>query len=591
MSVNGCHIPVTLIVVFLLTIRSVVSSSSNDSASHVVSISSESHFNEVLKLNPYTFVKFFSPLCPHCQHMATAFKTLSTHLETYNTNTSTPRNHTVICAEVDLTKKVNWPLGDRFHINGVPILLLFHGYGNGSSVEEYSGLPTTTAMYNFIVNAIALADAPHMPHFQKVSDIAEFTRIIGKRPLVLSVFHDGCRPTRFYPPRMALPVDEWNQVSASFHLDPSNKFATVSDPSLLVPPFCKTHFQKVAAAYVVAPIASVFATNNTACDTARWFFPGVQDGESLSSFIHTSIVPPGSYAVMTPRNARHIFYSDRPLILVFGETETPSGRSEYQIESLAHFTRNSTFLPVYGRAAAFPDMIEHLREAVGGFNNSSRDGVDDDMEVFAYRTTNRGPVASKLKAKNSLEAWGRLQASVTNTTAAETKAGSVTQLTSARWTALFEQDGRNVLLLLHEGANRQLYKFMSRVARLLRPHAGSLVVASFDQANAARPNWPNLKVVSHVPALVFIAPGQSPVVYEGWWTSRGIARFARDYGAPPTQLGDGLLWSDVALAYAFLLGIATTGYGIVLLGKKKRRRDNANETTNEKQTLTRVKSV
>lgn len=587
-----------IILSFVLAVGLTAAIPRQNETSHIISIYSPSQFDSSLKHYPFSFVKFFSPLCPHCQEMATAFLGLCSQLRVYNVNESTPSNHTVGCLEVDVTKRANGPLADRFKVDGVPMLFLISGPSNDTTAEEYPGQRTTSAMYDFIISAIALHSSPLVPHFETLQQVKDFIHTIGDRALVLSVIHDSFQGLNFFSDHLPLPENEWLSSLKALRKQPSIRFGTVSTPYLLLLPSCSERFRIFSVAHATLPIAFAAARASTLCDTGHWFFPGIQDGQSLSSFIHTSIVPPGSFTVLTFYNARHIFHSDRPLLFVFGLTDVPTGLAAYRLQVLSGIMKNSSILTVYAKAANFPGIINHVSEVAGatkfinsvvGGRNTSEVGVQN-VEVFSYRDSNRRPSASHLHEMD-VEEWGRQQIATIGKATVVTRVDAINRLTSKSWAPFFEYDRRSVLLLLHRSAHRSHLNILSNAARLLHNDAGTLVVATFDEGSATRPAWPNLTVISQLPELVLITPGQSPILYHGIWTSRAIARFARNHLASPNSLHDGIVWEDVALAYMFVLGLLSTITGTVILLKKLRRAPNKRIIKKQKHQQDETKNV
>lgn len=126
-----------------------------------------------------------------------------------------------------------------------------------------------------------------------------------------------------------------------------------------------------------------------------------------------------------------------------------------------------------------------------------------------------------------------------------THVDAINRLLSKLWVLFPDYDRRDVPLLFYHSAPRTHLNILSNASRLLHNVAGTLVVSGFDEGSVTLLAWPNLTVLSQLPKLVLITPGQSPIPYYGVWTSRAIAL---SYLASADSLHDVVLWKYVVLA-------------------------------------------
>lgn len=545
--------------------------SPNDSA--LISINSSSQLTSFLDQNYYVFVKFFNPSCPHCQAMAPAYVNLSRVLFQYNHNGTTPKNRTVACLEVDLSKMSNRALNDQYDISGVPTLLFF--YGN-STYDEYEGARTANDMFKFIQNSLKLAEGPGIPCLRSEQDVLDFVELVGKRPIVISVLQTDFDWRQFFLSDAQLPFNEWFELTSSVMPNPKPMFATVTDPLFLVPSgtVCLKRYRQQSERFSTLPIAVTAPSAAHFCRESFWYYPGVKDSESLSSFVHTSIIRRGEYVKLTSENSRHIINADRPLIFVFGKNPRPGYSAQYTLSSLSRMRTTRPVVPIYASRLLFPDLVDylHLSNKVNDSEESS-----SQHDVVLYYNGNMGPIIRIFKPGGavSLSKWALTEALALNNVTVSTSAGSVLFLNVSNWRGLFDFDPRSVLLLLTQDDPDSFVHFLNTIAQLLQPLAGRIVVARYDSTNVnssvdrkslsgALPPNPDFSDILERPVLVLVSPGEGVRRYDGQWTPRAVARFARRWASTDGSATDGIIGEDVAIAICFLLGLFFVFYGCMI---------------------------
>lgn len=98
-------------------------------------------FEEEMKNNSTSFVKFYSPTCGHCSNMQNAWNML---------NANNKLDH-VGLFEVDVTQNPTVPYSCNIpQQTGVPYIILIDN--EGKKINEYTGDRTTRDMENFILS-------------------------------------------------------------------------------------------------------------------------------------------------------------------------------------------------------------------------------------------------------------------------------------------------------------------------------------------------------------------------------------------------------------------------------------------------------
>lgn len=550
--------------------------------SFVQSIKNMSHFQTALAERPHSFVKFFHPQCTHCIAMAPAFVNLSRLVHDYNQRPNTFENRTIQCLEVDVTLEANRPLTKKYS-HGTPTLILFSG---NTSMEEYENIRQAQPMFKFIVSSIELSESAGLPHFTKTKPLTVFMNLVDTRPIVISVIHTDLRLHHFFPRGLQLPtLTEWRAISATSMLDPKPIFATVSDPTLLVPSCSADRYQNLSTPHALMPVAVLARSASNLCADAHWYFPGVKDSQSLSTFIHSSLAHSRQFNTAKKETAVHLLNADRPLLLVFGNSTELGYFGEYKFRAALAMVSNPPVLPIYLQRSAFPDFAEYI-----GLPSVSPDNKNnEDLSLLMYRYSNTGPIVTpyvgNISGSNSMKAWVKKQSRLINDSKVVTSAGDVLILTRETWPSLFNFDNRAVVLLLAEGVSSSDKSWMASIAAALRNEAGHVVVALYADGLLDRPSWPDTSEVVDLPALMMITPAGGMVAYDGWWTTRSVARFARNMAEVETALGNGITWGDVAVCMTLVTGILLVASGLYLFLKRKRH-GFAGEDENK--TLTKI---
>lgn len=533
----------------------------NTTVANVVSIRSAEHFDEHIAASHFTFVKFFHPDCPHCQRLQRPFAQLVHPLRRHNANASTPPRARVQLAQVDASNRRTAALLRRHSAAGFPTLKL---YRSAALVAEHNGPRTTSAMFQFLLHSIALSQLPLLSHLPSERRVRRFLDAVHDRPVVLSVHPP--------PPLFVHTASEMRTSTAS-----TAAFATVAHPALLMLNRTNRNLNRLQRRYARAPMLAAAPSAATFGARAQFWFPHVRDGESVPSFIHAAVAPPHQPIQLSRRTAPHVLHAERPMLLAFGAPDAPTWSDIY---FLAHADAEPPhLLPVYIPIARFPDFANFV-----GLNVSrlplDRDAFlrDWNTQFVVYSPANMHPVLSRYDPAMNVSGatWLYQQRQRVNSTLVDTYAGELMHFSHRQLKAMLSFDGRGVLLLTYTAHCRLCEKYanvMRKVATVLKPHAGFIVVARVDVGDGfpyiAEVN--NLDAIKTAPSIVWLCAGERVVLYQGSMSAHAVSRFARQMAAVPAQFERGVEWVNVTAAYALVIGLGLIVTAQLLWRRKRAR--------------------
>lgn len=539
----------------------------------------EREFEEAMSADAFSFVKFFHPRCPHCQAMAKDFVELSFKVSEHNRASATPQNHTIKAIEVDASKKENRPVLEA-HAPAFPTLKLFR---SGKLITEFFGPRQVTPMYEFLMRSLEVADRPLVTHLGTPKQVEDFLAVGSDRPVIISLFQPRVGSAiekdtiarNHFPSHIQLSATEWDETIEIMHehTAPQAIFATVPHPSLLVTDSLQERFDGIKSRHFVPPLLAAAPRASSFNTSAEWYFPGVRDGAPASSFMHTAIIGDEQFVTLGEHNSPHILETTRPLAIAFGRKDSPGYYEEEFLLDAAEQQSSPKILPVYASMKHSLDFAEHVGLNVSDFHTNEGSLEKWETKYVMYRFGNRGPVTEFYSEKDetSTGSWLRQQARNVNETDVATTAGEVLELDTSSWENLFEFDGRGVILELYDSecSSCNLQSTSTRVAAQLREFAGSIIVARFDIGSYELPKWPVLANDTSAPEMVWVAPGETPTAYDGFRSSRGVARFALEISG---LKGEDVDWIDVLLSYMVVVGVCMTVAGIWIMYRARRQK-------------------
>uniref|UniRef100_A0A0N5BTH5 Protein disulfide-isomerase n=1 Tax=Strongyloides papillosus TaxID=174720 RepID=A0A0N5BTH5_STREA len=155
--------------VILLSISNLGYSSSEAETEDDVIVLTEANFDDFIKENPITMVKFYAPWCGHCKKMAPDYAKAAKHLK-------------FPLAKVDAT--VEKALGEKYNIQGYPTIKLFK---NGEIID-YTGARDVASIVDW---GEEVTDPNYKPPSDEVIALTSemFDEYVADKPLMLVEFY------------------------------------------------------------------------------------------------------------------------------------------------------------------------------------------------------------------------------------------------------------------------------------------------------------------------------------------------------------------------------------------------------------------
>lgn len=550
--------------VILLLINFVISPGRSDApSSKIVPVAGITAFNELISAPTLTFVKFFHPRCPHCQAMAPHFITLSELIATHNALSNTSSSHVVTLAEVDASNQKNERLINT-HAYAFPTLKL---YASGRLISEFNGPRNPQSMLQYIQDALFFRSSQIVEYIHTRQDLDTFLNQSANRPVVLSIFHPEYDPALIYPPHIRPCPESWHATGRRMRnfSAPSVSFAAVTQHALLLPPDEQNmrRFRRIAKV-PFAPAIAAASNGGQFWQTADWWFPGVREADSMETFMHVATVEHGAYIVLDRVLAPVLLSTTRPLALVFTNSEGPSWEDREFMIAAASQKVEPRFLSFFMTVSKHAEFSQH----VGIIREDEENRTMSENRYVVYRGAVLEPMVEIFVKgdKQDVSQWLNKQAKQVNKSNFAISPGAVLDLDGDSWDHIFKYDGRGVLLELYRsdcGACRQFASVYQKVAKLLLPHTGAMVVASLDLSIHSIPTNPRLPPFKFLPTVVYVPPGGEGIPYEGIKAARALSQFARLQSETENIPFGRLSWAEMAAEYLLYTGVVMIIIGIV----------------------------
>lgn len=564
--------PSLLLLVALLLGASVTCASVAPHApGHVASVNGSAHFQELIAHESLTLIKFFHPRCPHCVALAPHFTDLAARIEKHNEHLSSTTAEHVQVAEVDASRSENSELVST-HADAFPTIKL---YSAGRLVSEYTGVRRADPMWDYVYSTLHFRSSRIIEDVRTKEELSVFLNKNVHRPVVISLFHPVYNPDAIYPPHVRPSSETWHATASLMRggSAPSVAFAAVADPDLMLPSHAKTRFHRVARVpFIPALVAAPRGANFW--EYAEWWFPGLRESDSMETFMHVSVVSHDEYVIVNSLNARYMLASKRPLAIVFGK-HAPSWQDRQFLRNAAKQRMDPQFVALYVNASEQVGFVEHVRDV----RDDGGNGTGEEVAYILYRAGNSVPYVARYArgTELSLSEWLSEQALDMNQSNVITVPGKVLELDLDSWGHLFEYDGRGVLLELYRsdcGACKRFRETYEKVARMLTPHAGAIVVARFDVKHYSLPASPKLPSYGYVPTIMYVPPGGEAVSFAGSRAPRAIAKFAQFQADAEDIPLRRLRLVEIAGGILFQAGLLLTLSGIAISRRSQKKREH-----------------
>lgn len=543
----------------------------------ITAVNGSQHFQSLVSREVHTFVKLFDPRCPHCVALSPHFTALAEKIQEHNKQPGLSSDQFVTIAEVDNSREQNKPIINA-HALGFPTLKLFFA---GRLVSEYEGPRRPQQMLAYIMSALYFRSTDLVVPLTSLDELDNFLNHSALRPVVISVFHEKFDKGKLYPPHVGVCAERWRFVAGRMRNGsaPNVAFASVTDPSLLVPRTEPAHgrFTRMRRLPYVPALAAA-ASGRRFWQRASWWYPGMHGDDSMEAFMHVNTLPENQYGIVNTLNARYFLSTIRPLVLAFGNENAPTWDDRAFLLEAARFSIEPRLVPLYVRTQNFEVFAEH----VGVLGEGAVNEADGDSAYLLYRTAASRPAVLRYLRQSGMSSsqWLGDVAREVNRSNIEMLPGKVLDLDSENWDHVFQFDARGVLLELYRSdcsACKRFANSYENAAKMLSPHSGAIAVTRFDVAKNFLPESPKLPSQKHVPAVVFVPHGGAAVAFEGWSTPGAIANFARQQADVEHIALARLGIAEMAGGLLFQLGMVTFVAGLVIVSKtsrRKRKRDH-----------------
>lgn len=505
--------------------------------------------------------------------MAPHFVTLSKLLAAHNALPNTPSSHAVALAQVDATEKKNEYLINEHAAVGFPTLKL---YASGRLISEFDGSRDSQSMLQYIKDALLFRSSRIVEYLRTRQDLDAFLNRSADRPVVLSIFHPHYDPASVYPLHIRPCPESWHAATRRMRKisAPSVSFGAVAHHALLLPPdeqdmprFRRVARVPFAPAIVGAPSGKRF------WQAAEWWFPGVRETDSMETFMHVSTVEYSTYVVLDRFIAPVMLDTTRPLALAFVSGEGPSWTDRGFLIFSAKLRVQPRFASLYVNVSRYPEFAHYVSAVRGDEKNSSM----LKRQYVVYRGGVSRPMIETFKegSNQTVFQWLNERGKQINKSNFAIPPGVVFDLDKDSWQHIFEYDGRGVLLELYRsscGACKRFASAYQKVARMLMPHSGALVVARLDVEKHSIPSTPKVPPLKFVPTVVYIPPGGDGILYEGARTARAVSQFARIQSETEDIPFERLSLVEIAAEYLLYIGLVMILLG-VLTGRSTRNKN------------------
>lgn len=519
----------------------------------VTSATGESGFEEALKQAPLVMVKFFHPLCPHCQAIKRMYEELAKSFK--------GESATITFIQVDVSNDANAQLTRQHSEDGVPTLKL---YKRNHLLSAYDGSRDKHSMTIWLQQHIQLYKSPII---HQIIDNASFKKFLSQaadNPVVLTL-----SPS---PPHS--DSDARFEKFAALSRDspgPTIFFAHVPHPSLLIPD--KKRYQVFSNSFSATPYAAAVRNASQFNSHVQWWVPGIIGGEPLTAFIAATTLPRDGNGILTEFNAPALSASTRSLLYVFGSALAPSFSTRKVMRKLANLGGDD-LLVVYANDKQFKVLKKHVDNV-----DTKIDGNDNSetTRYVLYRSGNRMSerrVYRGVKKDGDIEQWlGKYLAEHGQFPLTHGLAGVVNDMSNRQLAQTFQHDGRIVLLLVcgkYCDTERDVVK---DTARMLKADARAVVVAEYagDEVlsiNGQHPDWKR-------PYVALVLPGSKPLQVNPHRalqeTRNAVASISQDHD--DVLMNETRGFGDVTINHIgfmlTVLGIALTIQNHVLLRRKR----------------------
>lgn len=288
--------------------------------------------------------------------------------------------------------------------------------------------------------------------------------------------------------------------------------------------------------------------------------------------MHVSTIGYSTYVVLNRVIAPIMLDTTRPLALAFVRGEGPSWTDNGYLIYAARLRVQPRITSLYVNVSRYAEFAQYI----GVIHEDEKNSSVLKNQYVLYRSGVSRPMIETFNggSNQAVFQWLNERGKQINKSNFAIPPGVVFDLDRDSWEHIFKYDGRGVLLELYRsdcGACKRFAGVYQKVAKMLMPHAGALIVTRLDVKRYSIPSSPKVPRLESVPTVVYMPPGGEGIPYEGVRAARAVSRFAREQSETEDIPFERLGLMEMAAEYLLYIGLVMVLLGI-LAGRSTRNK-------------------
>lgn len=440
-----------------------------------VVVGTKDNFEDIIKKDELTFVKFYAPWCGHCKKMAGDFQEAATEL----------KGKAVF---VDLDATVEKEVAQKYEVRGYPTLKLF---SNGEVISDYKGGRTKDAIIKYVNNALL----PSSTECADADAVSAFVKENAGKTIIFGAALDKLN-------------SNFKKVSMSLRdvMPDSVAFGSVTDSSLLT----SLSDKKISA-------DSVLIIRD---DETTDVYTGEPDG--LEAWAKVAALP--LYTELSRDNASMYTDLDKPIFILFQDPEkkdeavnnvvTAIAKEQRELNALAFVWINKVELKGFAEYVGVGDKEPAV--AIYDFKTDVKYIFGEDYSAEALKKWAESYLTGKLKPTKKSEPIP------------EENNEPVKVIVGDSWAEIVEDESKDVLIEQYApwcGHCKSLAPILDELATDLKG-VETLVIAKMDATQNDAP--PDYKAQGYPTLHFFKAGSKTGVSYTGGRTKEDFVKFFQE---------------------------------------------------------------